>query len=452
MNFLESIKNAGIVGAGGAGFPTHVKMNAKVDTILINGAECEPLLCKDKQMMKNFPLDIVGGLLMAMEHTGAAKGIIALKRKNTEAIAEFKNIISQKKMENRMEVFILGDYYPSGDEVVMVYDVLGRVVPPGGIPLHVGCVVSNVETFYNIFHAVASGRPVTDKYLTIAGEVEHPITLKVPIGTRISDILKYAGKVLVDDPVYMSGGAMMSEVVFDRHAPVTKTSSGYIVLSKGHRHVQRKTQGQGQFRRVGKSACDQCSYCTEFCPRYLLGHPVEPHRVMRSLLMSGSGDPLVTKWAGACVECGLCGFYSCPEELLPNFMCAQAKRDAAAQAMAAPAAAQAIKFEIKKDGLKAHPMAKFRKVPLKKLIARIGLDGYNDHADLSAIEVTPSMVIIKLRQHIGVPAIPAVAVGGHVRKGDMIANVPEGKLGAAVHASIDGVVTAINQDSIVIER
>lgn len=443
MNFLETIKKAGIVGAGGAGFPTHVKMNAKVDTILVNGAECEPLLCKDKELMKNFPLEMVGGLLMAMDHTGASRGIIALKRKNREAIASFNRIISEKKLEGKIEVFILGDYYPSGDEVVMVFDVLGRVVPPGGIPLNVGCVVSNVETFYNIFQAQTLQKPVTEKYLTIAGEVEHPVTLKVPIGVRIADILKYAGKILVDDPVYMSGGAMMSEIVFDRNAPVTKTSSGYIVLSKGHRHVQRKTQSQPQFRRVGKSGCDQCSYCTEFCPRYLLGHPVEPHRVMRALLMSGQGDPLVTKWAAACVECGLCGFYSCPEELLPNFVCAQAKRDAAAQS---------IRFEMKKEGVKAHPMAAFRKVPLKKLLARIGLDGYNGHADLSAAEVTAEKVVLKLRQHIGVPAVSAVAAGAHVKKGDMVADVPEGKLGAAIHASIDGVVTAVNADSIVVEK
>ncbi len=443
MNLLDVIKTAGIVGAGGAGFPTHVKMNAKVDTVLINGAECEPLLCKDKEMMRRFPDEVVGGLLLSMEQTGAGTGIIALKSKNKEAIESFKKIIAANKLENKIKIHILGDYYPSGDEVVMVYDALGRVVPPGGIPLNVGCVVSNVETFYNICMAATKSVPVTDKYLTIAGEVEHPVTLKVPVGTRISEILKYAGKILVPDPVFMSGGAMMSEVVFDPETPVTKTSSGYIVLSAQHKFILRKTQKQPQFRRVGKSACDQCSYCTEFCPRYLVGHPVEPHRVMRTLLMSGANEPLVTKWASSCVECGLCGFYSCPEDLLPNFMCGQAKRDAAAAG---------VKFEIKKEGVKAHPMAQYRKVPIKKLLAKIGLDKYEDHADLSDITVSPDKVILKLRQHIGAPAVPVVTAGTSVKKGDLAAAAPEGKLGASVHASIDGIVTAVNNDSIIIER
>jgi len=443
MNLLDIIKTSGIVGAGGAGFPTHVKMNAKVDTVLINGAECEPLLCKDKELMKRFPDEIVGGLLLSMEQTGAGTGIIALKGKNKEAIESFKKIISANKLDNKIKIHILGDYYPSGDEVVLVYDALGRVVPPGGIPLAVGCVVSNVETFYNICMAATKSAAVTDKFLTIAGEVEHPVTLKVPVGTRISEILKYAGKILVPDPVFMAGGAMMSSIVFDAETPVTKTSSGYIVLSAQHQFILKKTQKQLQFRRIGKSACDQCSYCTEFCPRYLVGHPVEPHRVMRTLLMTASSEPLVTKWAASCVECGLCGFYSCPEGLLPNFMCGQAKRDAAATG---------VKFEIKKDGIKAHPMAQYRKVPIKKLLAKIGLDTYEGHAGLSEITIEPDMVILKLRQHVGAPAVPIAASGAFVKKGDLVAAAPEGKLGANIHASIDGRVASVTEDAIIIAR
>lgn len=441
MNLIDIIKNAGIVGAGGAGFPTHVKMNAKVDTILVNGAECEPLLCKDKEMMKRFPDEIVGGLLLAVANASAARGVIALKGKNKAAIEKFNSIIAANGLENTVRVHILGDYYPSGDEVVMVNDVLGRVVPPGGIPLAVGVIVSNVETFYNIFMAYKNSAPVTDKFLTIAGEVERPVTLKVPVGTKISDLIKYAGKILVDDPVFMSGGAMMSEIVYDPETPVTKTSSGYIVLSKGHRFVQRKTQKAQQFRKVGKSACDQCSYCTEFCPRYLVGHQIEPHRVMRTLLMSSQNEPLITKWAVNCVECGLCGFYSCPEDLLPNFMCATAKRDAAAAA---------VKFDVKKEPVKAHPMAQYRKVPTGKLIAKIGLSGYSDHADLDPVEVKPRTVVIKLRQHIGQPSEARVAAGETVKKGQLIAAAPENKLGANIHASIDGRVTSVTGDAIVI--
>ena len=442
MNLIDTIKKAGIVGAGGAGFPSHVKMNAKVDTIIVNGAECEPLLCKDKEMMKNFAEEIIGGLLLSTANSSAKCGIIALKSKNKEAIEKMNDIIAANKLDSRIKVHIIGDYYPAGDEVVMVSDVLGRIVPPGGIPLNVGVIVSNVETFYNIFAAYKTSAPVIEKFLTIAGEVEHPITLKVPIGVKISDIIGLAGKTLVSDPVYMSGGAMMSEIVYDPETPITKTSSGYIVLSAGHKFIQRKTQKPAQFKKVGKSACDQCSYCTEFCPRYLVGHQIEPHRVMRTLLMSSQNDPLITKWASGCVECGLCGFYSCPEDLLPNFMCATAKRDAIAGA---------VKFEGKKDNLKAHPMAQYRKVPTKKLINKIGLAGYNDHAELNLIEIKPESVTILLKQHIGQPAEPLVSAGEIVKKGQLIAAMAENKLGADIHASIDGTVSSIRKDAIVIK-
>lgn len=442
MNLIDIIKKAGIVGAGGAGFPSHVKMSAKADTIIVNGAECEPLLCKDKEIMKNYAEEVIGGLLLTTANSSAKCGIIALKSKNKEAIEKMNEIIAANKLEHAIKIRVIGDYYPAGDEVVMVSDLLGRIVPQGGIPLNVGVIVSNVETFYNIFAAYKTSAPVTDKFLTIAGEVERPVTLKAPIGVKISDIIGLAGKTLVSDPVYMSGGAMMSEIVYDAQTPITKTSSGYIVLSAGHKFIQRKTQKPSQFKKIGKSACDQCSYCTEFCPRYLIGHQIEPHRVMRTLLMSSQSDPLITKWAAGCVECGLCGFYSCPEDLLPNFMCATAKRDAVAGK---------IKFDVKKDNLKAHPMAQYRKVPTKKLITKIGLSGYNDHAALNLIEVKPRSVTILLKQHIGQPAEALVAAGETVKKGQLIAAMAENKLGADIHASIDGTVSSVTKEAIIIK-
>ncbi len=441
MNFIDIIKNAGIVGAGGAGFPSHIKMNARVDTIIVNGAECEPLLCKDKELMKNHSEEIMGGLLLALSNTGAKCGIIALKGKNKEAIEKFKDIIEDKKIKDIIKLHIPGDYYPSGDEVILVNDVLGRIVPPGGIPLAVGVIVSNVETFYNIFMAHKTGSPVTEKFLTIAGEVEKPITLKVPVGVKISDIIGYTGKILVSDPVFMSGGAMMSEIIYDPETPITKTSSGFIILSASHPFILRKTQKAPEFRKIGKSACDQCSYCTEFCPRYLTGHHIEPHRVMRALLMSAHNEPLITSWASGCVECGLCGFYSCPEGLSPNFICAAAKRDAITEK---------VKFEIKTENIKAHPMGQYRKVPTKKLIAKIGLSSYNDHAALENIEIKPASVTLLLKQHIGQPAVPVVTAGETVKKGQLIAAIGDNKLCANIHASIDGLVTSVKNTAITI--
>lgn len=439
-NFSDIIKNAGIVGAGGAGFPTHIKM-VKADTIIINGAECEPLLCKDKELMQLYPEKIIGGLLIAIKNTNANLGIIALKSKNKIAIEKFNNIINSHKLNEFIKLHILGDYYPSGDEIILINEVLGKTVPFGKIPITIGVIVSNVETFYNIYEAFENSTPVTDKFLTIAGEIENPVTLKVPIGTKLKDLIPYTGKILVNDPAILIGGIMMSDTTFDFNTVVSKTTSGYVILSKEHEFIKLKTQNINITKKIGKSACDQCSYCTELCPRYLIGHPIEPHKVMRSLLMSNQDEPLINKFASGCVECGLCGFYSCPEGLLPNKICSLVKKNIYQNS---------LKFEFSNE-TKIHPMSSFRKVSTKRLMSKLNILKYDKYAKFKNIEIKPKEVTIKLKQHIGNTSIPIVKEGENVKKGQLIATIPDNKLGANIHASIDGKIKLINSTEIIIE-
>ncbi|MBP7654171.1 SLBB domain-containing protein [Candidatus Dependentiae bacterium] len=438
---INIIREFGIIGAGGAGFPTNVKVNAKVDTVIINGAECEPLLYKDKEIMRLFPEEMVSGLKIVMEITGAPTGIIALKSKNKEAIPKLKDICKKYK---GIKVEIIDDVYPSGDEVVLVYEVTKRIVPPGGIPLNVGCVVSNSETFLNIHYAVNSGHPVTEKYLTITGEVKHPVTIKVPVGTAIKDILPFAGGVTVKKPAFIDGGPMMGKVLFDENSAVTKTSAGYIVLSADHPLIIRKTLPSESTQRIGKSSCDQCSYCTEFCPRYLLGHDVRPHMVMRSLGLTGKQFKAVSNWSLLCVECKLCTLFSCPELLYPGESCGISKRELAKEG---------IRYVIPKDKvLKAHPMREYRKLPTKRLLERLTLSKYDKPAHFEKIDFKPKEITIMLNQHIGVPCSVLVKLGETVKCGQIIGRTPEGKMGASVHASIDGKVSEISSAYIKIKK
>lgn len=435
---VEQVARAGVVGAGGAGFPTHVKLLASADTVLINAAECEPLLHKDKEVLKNFIEPVLAGLGASMQLVGASRGIIGIKEKYGDVIE-----LLRPKLSAGMSIAPLRDAYPAGDEFILVYDILGRVVPPGGIPPNVNVVVMNVETAMNV--AVAPTRPVTDKYLTIAGAVANPITLRVPIGVTLADCVAVA-EPTVPDANYIVGGVMMGTLEDDHDALVDKTTGGVIVLPSDHVVVRRRRQNWQQIVRIGRSACDQCSFCTELCPRWLLGHPIEPHRAMRSLEFNLVGEANV-RGTSYCCECNLCSLYSCPEDLDPKNVCSQNKRRLAeSKSTWADPPVNATRPDLH--------MAN-RKAPMKRLMSKLGLTQFDNIGPLTDRPLAAGKVGIKLKQHVGAPCEPVVSAGQAVRVGDVVATPPSdnGKpaLGAPVHASIDGTVTAVADGVVWIE-
>lgn len=433
-DIVALIKEAGIVGAGGAGFPTHVKVSAPAEVVIVNGAECEPLLRVDQQLMQFEAAKVVKGLEAVMEATGASQGVIALKAKYKAA----KEALTEEIKGRPVKLFTLGDFYPAGDEHVTVYEVVKRVVPEGGIPLKVNCVVSNVETLINIANAL-EGAPVTDSYLTVTGEVPKPITVKLPIGTSIAEALALAGLKDLAGKVVIEGGPMMGKVVADVGAPITKTTKGVIVLPEAHPLVQRKKLSLAHQLRRSKAACIQCSRCTDVCPRYTLGHRLQPHKIMCSLNYL-RGDEQVVRMSLLCSECGACE-YGCPMELSPRQVNTALKQELAQKGIKLESASQSPVPELTRE---------YKKIPVKRLIIRMGLTRYDCPAPLTEVEYKPKTVTIPLRQHIGAPAEPTVDVGEWVEKGAGIARTKEGALGANIHASISGVITAIT-DCIVIE-
>lgn len=428
---------AGVVGAGGGGFPAHVKLAAKADTVIANGAECEPLLHKDGAVIEHRVADLVRGLELAMDAVGATTGVIALKAKHVESVEHLRAACAG----TRVTVKTLGDYYPAGDEYDLVHEVTGRLIPPAGLPIQVGVVVSNVESLANIA-AAASGRPVTTKFLTIAGAVKNAVTLEVPLGTSFAELLAAAGGATVDDPVLCLGGMMMGQTTDKLDTPVTKTSAGAIVLSRRHPTVVRKLQPPAVQAHIGKSACDQCRYCTEFCPRFLLGYAVEPHLVMRGLGFSKTGGAQWNDWAALCCSCGLCTLYSCPEQLFPKEACDDAKTAlrAANRKWSGPAT------------VKPHPMHEGRRVPIKSLLRRLAIDSYDREAPLVTGVVNPTQLRLRLKQGAGNPALPVVRAGERVAAGQLVAEPAAGALGSRLHAPFASTVTAVTESEIQLSR
>jgi len=437
MNLAELVRRAGVVGAGGGGFPAHVKLSARADTVIANGAECEPLLHKDAAVMEHRARDVVRGVELAMDAVGATTGVVAIKAKNRHAV----ETVTAACAGTRVVVKLLGDYYPAGDEYDLVHEVTGRLIPAAGIPIQAGVVVNNVETLANIA-AAAEGRPVTLKYLTVAGAVREPVTLAVPIGTSFADCLAAAGGATVPDPVLCLGGMMMGETTTNLDVPVTKTSTGVIVLSREHPVVRRKLTPPAAKARIGKSACDQCRYCTEYCPRFLLGYAVEPHLVMRGLGFNATGQPDWNDWAALCCACGLCTLYACPEQLFPKEACDDAKTAlrAASRKWSGPTTPR------------PHPMREGRRVPIKALLRKLSLEGLDAPAHLRTEPLAPARVRLRLKQGAGAPGQPLVSVGARVSAGDAVAEPPAGALGSRLHAPFAGVVEAVTATEILLSR
>ncbi len=439
---LQKIREAGIIGAGGAGFPTYKKLDAKVEHIIANGAECEPLLYKDRYTMLREGKLLFRGLEIMQEITGAQKVTIAIKKKNKD-IAE---IYADTARKYGYDFFIYEDVYPAGDEYILVYEITGRRIPPGGIPLQVGAVVDNVETIVNIARAVDENQPVLDKYLSITGEVKEAITVRVPVGTSFEECLNLAGGLTTNQPAFLTGGVMMGKVLDGPENPVTKTLGGLIILPQDHYLIRKKTTPKETYTRIGHGQCDQCSLCTEMCPRYILGYPIEPHKVMRNLLMTGEAKERASLWAQYCVECNVCTMIACPEGLDPMHICIDAKALLKEKGLSRTEDELEILFR------DVHPAREGREIPITTVYRRLGLVPYDRHNEFREVDFMPQKVVLALNTHIGAPARPLVQVGDTVRRGQKIADVAADQLGAPVHASIDGKVTKIENNFITIEK
>ena len=266
MKELSSIlQQNGIVGAGGAGFPTYAKLDERAETIILNCAECEPLLRLHRQLLEKYAKEIIDTFHMIGETVGAKEVIIGIKKAYTATIEAVKAVMGQYP---EVRLGLLDEVYPAGDEVVLIYETTGKVVRPGGLPIESGVAVFNVETVYNVYRALNEKTPVEDKLVSVVAEVEHPITVRVPIGTPLEEVVALAGGVTTKDAVYFVGGPMMGNIGTGAQ-PVTKTTNAILVLPKDHHIIQKKLKKNSIDMKRAAACCCQCTMCTDLCPRHL---------------------------------------------------------------------------------------------------------------------------------------------------------------------------------------
>ncbi len=436
---LSSIlQQNGIVGAGGAGFPTYAKLNENAETIILNCAECEPLLRLHRQLLEKNAREIVETFYMMGQAMGSRELIIGIKKAYKKTIEALNSVIGDYE---GVRLGLLDEVYPAGDEVVLIYEVTGKVVRPGGLPIECGVAVFNVETVYNVYRAIRKDTPVVDKLISVVAEVKKPVTVRVPIGCTIDEVVQLAGGQTTANAVYFIGGPMMGRIGTGAE-PVTKTTNAVLVLPEDHLIINKKKRKASIDLKRAAASCCQCTMCTDLCPRNRLGHPIEPHKFMRAATCRDMQDTNIFVNTLFCSSCGLCEMYSCMQSLSPRSLMADYKAGLRKAGVRPP------------QDVVPKPVGEereYRKVPMERLMARLDLTRYDREAPLCNEVVDMKRVRIPLSQHIGAPASAIVKAGDKVERGQMIAEPGKG-LSVAIHASISGTVAEVTDKYVVIEK
>lgn len=301
----ESVRDAGLVGMGGAGFPTSVKIqpDAKPSkhTLLVNGCECEPYITCDYRLMLEWTDQILAGVRLAQRACGASKVFIGIEDNKPKAIEAMNAAIRKARSASGICVVPLQTKYPQGGERQLINAVLGQTVPTGGIPPMIGIVVINVATAAAIADAVLYSRPLTHRVVTVTGQaIARPGNYYVPIGTPVEALIEFCGGVTEKSAKVVMGGPMMGLAIADLSTPITKTGGAVTVLT-------RYQIGQAKFERR-QTACIRCGRCLEVCPENL--NPTRIAHAVKSNLL----DVAESHFISACIECGCCS-YVCPANI-----------------------------------------------------------------------------------------------------------------------------------------
>lgn len=430
------MRDFGIVGAGGAGFPSYAKLAEGADLLLINGAECEPLLATDYILLRDELELVIDGVLEVIKNTSITKAYIAVKAHNAERLG-WKD---GERLAEGVFARALPDIYPLGDEISLIYEATGRLINPGKLPITKGIIVYNVETMYNLGRGIRYGEAVTTKWLTIGGEVKEPVVIKVPLGAKIADIFARLGIEVKEGYTVLDGGPSMGKVINPKTYAVNKTTKGILILPNNSQAILSKMTNEEIATKRAETACCQCTRCTDMCPRHLLGYPLEPHKMVRTAMGVAEVMPDMVISATLCCGCGVCESLACNQGISPKAVIDNYKK---------LLSKNRLRFD-KNGEYDVRAERDYRMIPYKKWMSVLGVSKFDRDTDYYGEINDFERVEIALSRHIGIPSTPVVNDGDIVNRGDLIASAADG-LSLPQHASISGRVT-LGKDKIIIDK
>ncbi len=436
MELKQLMRASGIIGAGGAGFPSYAKLAEGADTLLINGAECEPLLYTDFTILKRELSTVLSGIRAVLDGARIPRAVLAIKAHTAKRLS----LSDGETLDERVRVRVLPDVYPIGDEVSLIYEALGRLINPASLPITVGVIVYNVETMYNLGRAVRFSEPVTMKWLTVGGAVNTPSVVRVPIGTRVEELFERLGIEVGEDFAVVDGGPSMGKLINPATAVVSKTTKGLLVLPTSSQAIASKLIDEKKAVARAETACCQCTRCTDMCPRALLGYPLEPHKMVRTAMGAAVVMPQMVISATLCCGCGICESIACSQGISPRAVINNYK---------AVLAKNGMRFVTKRP-VEVTEEREYRMIPSEKWAATLGVARYDRVAQYLGEITDFSRLEIQLGRHIGAPSIPTVTDGALVRRGEIVAEAQDG-LSIPQHAPMDGRVT-VDRRKIIIDR
>ncbi len=433
---IQLMKDTGLVGDGGAGFPSYAKLAEGANTLLINGSECEPLLYTDYILMKRELPMILAGVQSVIWSLNIPRALFCIK----EHTARRLSLEDGERLATNVTVKVLPNVYPIGDEISLIYQATGRIVRPGNLPISKGVIVYNVETMYNLGRAVKFFEPVTMKWLTVGGDIAEPKVVRVPIGTQIADLFDRLGVTVDEDYAVLDGGPSMGKLINHNIAEVGKTTKALLVLPKNTRAVESKLLNNKSAVARAETACCQCTRCTDMCPRAMLGYPLEPHKMVRTAMGAVAAMPEMVLSATLCCGCGICENLACSQGISPRAVIANYKQLLSQRKMR----------YVADEDVSARPEREYRMIPTEKWARDLGVARFDRVAVWGGELRDFDRVELALGRYIGVPSTPSVRDGAIVHVGDIVAAASSG-LSIPHHASLHGRVT-VTDKKIIIDR